>query len=517
MLLEATSDSDRQHIPRKPRSTVQLGMSKSAPTSVRLEFVRRNGKYYPAKQTRLKNSLLAGVGFLELANAMDFAANVWNSIPVPLFATILMGVGGTVALALSIFAFHDAYLSWHNIRFLQNERRYLKQRRASRSREKRTEQNINVQMDVSFREIGTEIIDRIGMDSLMGVGAVLVAIGTFTAIRGANPIAYLTSNLLTGYIGNAPSALFGAMNAGWSIYIWQRAHRQVVAGARLLNAPVVQALQKQRVNTIKVHAALNGLTGLIAGFAGIVTTTRWWGYPILVPCIISALYCNSVWRRKIGYGRPSMLHTLRVDYNETVEEIRFVLLAQKLLKESPFTAFDNLITNTTSMSCVMDFIIMHGFFEDFCLCLLRDTELTTAIFGFAHRELEIESAELLTVKKSLFPRLLEIAEASVRDTGWTRFRDRERFLLETLGCELCLATSKKGDVELEDERSLAVGPADNPLNRGISLASLEKTQSKPPDSGSHQDSSRGLESVEASTRREDIAPGEKGPSGEGST
>lgn len=42
-----------------------------------LDFVKtRRGRFRPARQTRLRNNLLAAVGFLEFANAGDFAANV---------------------------------------------------------------------------------------------------------------------------------------------------------------------------------------------------------------------------------------------------------------------------------------------------------------------------------------------------------------------------------------------------------------------------------------------------------
>jgi hypothetical protein len=58
-------------------------------SSDKVTFIRQKGRFNPLKQRRLKNSLLAGVGFLELANAGDFAANVWNEIPVPHFAAAL--------------------------------------------------------------------------------------------------------------------------------------------------------------------------------------------------------------------------------------------------------------------------------------------------------------------------------------------------------------------------------------------------------------------------------------------
>jgi hypothetical protein len=52
-------------------------------------FVRGKKGWTLRDQYRLKNSLLFGVGLLELANAGDFAANVWNQVPVPHFAMVL--------------------------------------------------------------------------------------------------------------------------------------------------------------------------------------------------------------------------------------------------------------------------------------------------------------------------------------------------------------------------------------------------------------------------------------------
>jgi hypothetical protein len=51
--------------------------------------------------------------------------------------------------------------------------------------------------------MGTELVDRIGMDIMMGFGAVLVGIGTFMAIAGADRTIFRASNPLSGYNGNA--------------------------------------------------------------------------------------------------------------------------------------------------------------------------------------------------------------------------------------------------------------------------------------------------------------------------
>jgi len=88
-------------------------------------FVRRGGRYCTAKQTNPK-CLLAAVGILELANTGDFAANIWNQVPVPHYAVALMALSGTLALSVSYFALKDAQLSWRNLLFLHEERRYLR-------------------------------------------------------------------------------------------------------------------------------------------------------------------------------------------------------------------------------------------------------------------------------------------------------------------------------------------------------------------------------------------------------
>lgn len=42
-----------------------------------LDFIKtRSGRFRPARETRLRNNLLAAVGFLEFGNAGDFAANI---------------------------------------------------------------------------------------------------------------------------------------------------------------------------------------------------------------------------------------------------------------------------------------------------------------------------------------------------------------------------------------------------------------------------------------------------------
>lgn len=405
-------------------------------------FLRQKGRYNsdPEKQYRLKNSLLAGVGFLELANAGDFAANVWNEIPVPHFAAALMAIGGTLALAISIFAFKDARLSWRNILILRSERRYLLRRKAEDSDQ--AGHDLDSQLDVNFREMGTELIDRVGMDIVMGFGAVMVGIGTFMALGGADPAVFMASNLLSGYIGNAPVALYGTANAAWSAYVWRRAHRHGIAGAKQLKEDIVECQLKRRIRTVKTHAALNGVAGIVAGAASLITATMWYGYPVLVLCIISSILCNYMWRHNIGYDRPLIRQPQRVDMMSLIKELKFVASAQLILEEAPVESFRKLIWDPESIASILGFIIKHDLFEDFCLHLLRDTALSTSLLGTLHEELTIDLESLLAADKLLLPRFLEIAQTTVSDMGSIRFRYRENYLLEVLGVICTLQESR---------------------------------------------------------------------------
>jgi hypothetical protein len=428
----------------------ELGLPAPSPTppSECLAFVRQKGRYNPAKQSKLKNSLLAGVGFLELANAGDFAANVWNQIPVPVFAVILMAIGGTLALALSYYAFKDARLSWQNVLLLLDERRNLRKQKAYHSQDRKVVRDLDCRLDVNFRETGTELVDRIGMDALMGFGAVVVGIGTFLAIGGANPHVFRASNLLSGYIGNTPAALYGIANVAWSLYVWRRAHRHSTAGKKELKAETVGQMLENRTNSVRIHAAMSGVTGIVAGIASLITATMWWGYVILAPCIISSIYCNYLWRHRIGYDRPIDRQVLKAEKTYLAEELKSIASALRALEDAPSELLPRLVSDPESIASVIEFILKNDLFEDFCIRLLEDPDLPTALFSPLDETLVIDSQSLSTADDRSIRRLLEIAQVCVGEMGPIRFQYRERYLLETLGC--CLRVP---EVETTSEKS----------------------------------------------------------------
>ena len=405
-------------------------------------FTKRGARYVSATRWKLQNNLLASVGFLELANAGDFAANVFNSIPVPPYAIALMAMGGTLALSISYFAFKDSRLGWSNLLLLREERRHLRKSKASCSVDEQINQDLDTRLSVNFREIGTEIVSRILMDILMGFGAILIGIGTFMAIGGANPRVFHASNLLSGYIGNVPLALYAVVNASWCFYVRTKAHQHGKYGAKALGGQAAGNLLRRRVRIVEAYTTVNAITSLLGGAGSLIATTMWWGYVILVVVIISSILSNYVWRHIVGYERPIRGGVIRMTKDSLARELEFVVSVQKILQDGSSKSLPRLVSDSQSVVAVMEFIVGNDLFEDFCGRLLRDTRLTTAMLGVLDEDLTIDSEHILAVDKRSTPYILEVAQTCVSETGPTLFQYRERYLLEMIGSYLCLSSSE---------------------------------------------------------------------------
>lgn len=408
-----------------------------------LRFIKRKGTYVAHKQMMLKNSLLTGVGFLELANAGDFAANVFNQIPPTTYAIILMAIGGTAALGILYYVVSDGLLSLANYRGLRQEREFLKGQRADCCRDRQLLEAIDTFLAVNYRELGTEIVDRICMDSFMGFGALMVGAGTYMAISGANHKVWLASNLMSGYIGNAPCAMYGIANFVWSIFVWRRARRHGFSTSHHLeiNSDVAKML-KSRTSSVKFHALLNAITGIVGGGASLATATHWEGYPVLLPCIISSILLNYLWRHHLGYDRPFIRQLPLIDGESLSFELKAIFMMQQVLNEKQQEPssylLSKLLPNSLSVTVVVDFLIKYQLFEDFCITLLENKHLSTAILGEVNDSVTVDLQKLLKIDPSYTEQILGIAEECIAKNAQLCFKYRERYLLETLGCYLCI-------------------------------------------------------------------------------
>lgn len=404
----------------------------------------KHGRFDFVRGSRLVNNLPFIVGFMELGNAGDFAANVWNDVPVPIYAIVFMAIGGVVAGVLSVFAFRDAFVSCRNVLFLRLQRREIEAERQRRVESGEPLLDINVYRAVTFREFGSETIARWFMDILLGFGAVLICIGTFMAIGGANYNVWFASNLLSGYIGNAPIAFYGLVNSGWCWYIFSKAQHHIEATAAPLKGSRAAALIKRRSRNVQTFCLINGTATILGGVGSMITATRWWGYVILIPVIMSSVFCNVWWRRRVGYTRawakPATFPALVP--GELVANLEFAARAEVTIRENLDNPLEQFVADSTSLPDVLAFLERYDLFDDFCLRVISSVPEACSALGGSQstcNELNIGVGEILALDKSLHAQLLGAAQGCMRELGAEHFRNCERYTAELLGTYYLIA------------------------------------------------------------------------------
>jgi hypothetical protein len=383
----------------------------------------KNGKFTLCECRRVRGIPPLGIGFLDIANSGDFAANVFNHVPVPVYAIVLMAVGATVALSMSFFALRDAKCSWENVKLLQQERKLLKAMDSDKAAE----------LEINHRDLGTEIFDRVGVDIAMGSGAFLIAIGTYMAIGGANRKVWFASNLLSGYVGNALPALYGLCNVGWSINVWIRAHEQVCAVSIHLQDGVAKKLLLLRGRRIQEHAILTAIVCLVSGALSMVTPTHWWPYPVLLVCGLAFLYSTWVYKTQIGYERSLLTDDASLDRATLIVEICFLDSVEEALQQT-LDAWLALHLEDLSMSDLLQFVIRCDLFEHLCGQLLTESCFVKQYFDTLSTTTTVSQQMLLEIDKpEEIAEVISSARACLERYATRQVNVRKRYLLEALG------------------------------------------------------------------------------------
>ena len=398
----------------------------------------KSGRYTIAKDAHLVNNLSWAAGFMELANAGDFAANVWNDVPVPVYAIVFMAIGATVAGFMSMIAFRDARRAWHNVSYLRTQRKALHAERAIR---RTSTMDIDVVLAIGLRELGSELITRFIMDVLMGFGAVLICIGTYMAIGGANRKVWFASNLLSGYIGNAPIAVFGLINSMWAVFLWAKAQGHVRTSRELLGRTSTStSIVIRRARKVQTFAVVNGLSTLLGGVGSLITATMWWGYVILIPVILGSFFCNIWWRKQIGYSRSSGHPAMNVqDLSEALEEA--VRAQTKSAEDDELPQW--MVAMPETLESMLEFLVEHSLFDEFCVQAVAHGEVRVMLGGDMD-ELDVSAQDVLHLPEQDL--LVGIGREVILSAGKVHFKHRERYLAEVLGtyCALtCRAGSEK--------------------------------------------------------------------------
>ncbi|KAK7992732.1 hypothetical protein PG988_001526 [Apiospora saccharicola] len=269
----------------KPETETKSETETETETAVSLVQSRRRGKGYVVEtRTRRLNDLMFLIGWLELFNALDFPANVFNQRPVPAFAMALMITGGVLILSASCVAFVDGWKSWHNLRLLwRGKGPSARGAGAGRVPDEGDEDammrgiHIRAWIWVNRGELGWEFIDRALMDGIGGFGGLLVGIGTLLAPAGGTPSIFETSNLMSGYVGNGFITFYGLINVGWAIYLWRLGSQRRAAVEDQLRDPQILKRARHCFFLHQVYAAVYGVTVVVAAVGSMISATMWWG------------------------------------------------------------------------------------------------------------------------------------------------------------------------------------------------------------------------------------------------
>jgi len=197
-----------------------------------------------------------------------------------------VALGGTLALTISIFAFRDAFLSRENIRNSEKNGGLVGTKGRSGSRDlSRFGQSARYE----FPGTGHRICGTSGNGHCDGIRSHHGWHWYFLAIGGANPRIFSASNLLSGYIGNAPLHFFGLCNTGFSVYVWRRAHRTRQGSDQRSEVCDVSPSDSQSQDTCCYICHHGSHSWLRLHW---LLLQHWEGYPVLIPCIISSIVCN---------------------------------------------------------------------------------------------------------------------------------------------------------------------------------------------------------------------------------
>lgn len=396
----------------------------------------QSGGYTPVLEERFRNNLRLAVGFLELANAGDFAANVWNEIPVPVYAIVFMAIGGTLAGILSIFAFDDARYAWRNVLFLRRQRAQLKESLDVRDSQAHPARDVRVLLELNLRELGCETINRLGMDVLMGFGAVLICIGTYMAIGGANHKVWFASNILSGYLGNAPITFYGLVNSAWATYLAIKTGEHVRATQIALPGSQEAKLVRKRGKKLQLYCGINGSVTFVGGIASMLTATQWWAYVILIPVIVLSFTSNWFWRTRLGYSHDDMRQMPDMDVEKLSKVLRFAANAATSLARNEADAEKDLVRQAATLPQALDLIDTAGLLEAFCIQVVSDSRLCYALCDPTADHVQVSLADIAALPDTLHPALLEAAHECLRSAGVRRFAHLERFSAELLGIYL---------------------------------------------------------------------------------
>ena len=375
-------DSLRRPAPEPPAasaevrlaSAIMLGASDPPPGSRLAHFVwRRRFLRAPQLQAidverRLKDT--STVILFELDSYGDIGSTPLFPTPLSPLALTLLPVGGAACLLFGARpALQDVASGLRNLRALRDEKKRLLLRQHAvragvRARQagasgpqatrntpmldlRRELMTLNTRLAICSAEQHSERTDRVISGALVAPGTIITAVGNFVTpgflVAASNSGAALTADLLTGFVGNAPIALYSVVNAAYNARKARIAHRRLHHLQRFCLHEIwhdlhidVDAMLQRRQQMIRNNAICKSISAIGIGVGGVLTAINPIGYAVLLPFAVGRATCEYLAHKKLGYSRriytgPSEPHSIATLVNEFLytSKVYFLLKEQK--------------------------------------------------------------------------------------------------------------------------------------------------------------------------------------------
>ncbi|KAJ4152289.1 hypothetical protein NW754_004084 [Fusarium falciforme] len=226
-------------------------------------------------------------------------------------------------------------------------------------------------------------------------------------------------------------------------------HHRLAAEKALKGAPALPLI-KRRCFNLQLFYVVNGIATILGGVGSMLTAERWWGYVILIPVIMSSLFCNVWWRKRVGYDRPWIADPAPMNTNGLVHALESTAQIRRAFQNGPGTILPRIVGGLPSPAFpeVLDFMVKHDLFEKFCLYLVNNVHVAHVLGLQKSTRLELDVSRILEIPDIHHPQLVGLAEEFLRDEGARHFQTRERFMIEILGTHLIL-TEKDQEIQTE--------------------------------------------------------------------
>jgi hypothetical protein len=167
-----------------------------------------------------------------------------------------------------------------------------------------------------------------------------------------------------------------------------------------------------------------------------LTAERWWAYVILIPVIISSIFCNIWWRHRVGYDRPYISNISRMDLELITETLEATSQLRQAIHTSAGNNLEQIFGGMASLREVMELFVKQDLFEQFCLRMVTNKRIGHLVLKAQDTRVQINVASILETSEEHHPNILAAALVFLKKQGPRHMLHRERFLIEILGTYL---------------------------------------------------------------------------------